>query len=99
MGQYLTAKQLRRDFSEPLFELAADFRLLCQRWDGAIRAGDVARPDLLLNDSTAAAGLASLRKLHEEASAKLDDAIAGVYRYRDSEHRRRQGGGTSKPQR
>ena len=96
MGQYLTALQFRQDFCEPLFELAADFSQLCQRWDGAVRAGDIARPDLLLNGSTAADGLASLRKLHEEASAKLGDAIAGVYRYRDSERRRKKNGGSKK---
>ena len=84
MGQYLTSEDLRERFAGPLLELAADCKRLCDRWDEAQKGRDIARPDLLLNDVTPTAALGSLRKFIREASGKLDDAIAGVYRYRNT---------------
>jgi len=82
MGQYLTSGDVRERFAEPLFELAADCKRLCDRWEEAQKGREIARPDLLLNDVTPAAAMGTLRKFVREASGKLDDAVAGVYRYR-----------------
>lgn len=88
MGQYLTSDEVRRRFTDPLSKLAADFAQLCKRWDKAHKAGEISRPDLLLNDVLPEMGLGRLRKLLREASGKLDDAAAGVYRYRKTESQR-----------
>jgi hypothetical protein len=84
MGQYLTAEEVRERFAGPLLELAAECKRLCDRWDEAEQGELIARPDLLLNNVTSQAALGTLRKFFREASGKLDDAIAGVYRYRKS---------------
>lgn len=83
MGQHMTARELQTRFAEPLQELAANCKQLCERWEKAQKNGDIARPDLLLNDVTPTAAMGTLRKFVREASGKLDDAIAGVYRYRN----------------
>jgi hypothetical protein len=72
----------------PLAELSGDFAVLCKQWQQAYAAGRIARPDLLLNDVLPDAALARLRKLFRETSGKLEDATAGVYRYRKVEARR-----------
>ncbi|MBN2023278.1 MAG: hypothetical protein JW809_10855 [Pirellulales bacterium] len=67
--------------------LAKDFVRLCDRWKKAQESGRLPRPDLLLNDTMPAKALVLLRRLHDETLVKLDAAVAGVYRYRDSERR------------
>jgi hypothetical protein len=76
---------VRKRFVEPLGALCDDFARICTRWDKAYRAGEIARPDLLLNDVLPEAAIARLRKLLRETSGKLEDAAAGVYRYRKVE--------------
>ncbi len=85
MGHYLTAGDVRKRFVEPLAQLSGDFAKLCQQWEDAEAKGQIARPDLLLNDVLPEAALARLRKLLRETSGKLEDALAGVYRYRNVE--------------
>jgi hypothetical protein len=87
VGQYLASSDVRKRFAEPLAELASEFEKLCRRWERTRKARKIARPDLLLNDSLPQAAIGTLRKLLREASGKLDDAIAGVYRYRRTETR------------
>ena len=87
MGRYLTPDDVRERFAQPLSTLAAEFTELCKRWEKAYKAGEIARPDLLLNEVLPAAGIGRLRKLLREASGKVDDAIAGVYRYRKTSAR------------
>lgn len=89
MGQYLTSEAMRTQFAVPLRELARDFEHLCNRWKMADESGEIARPDILLNQASSEAAIHTLRKFLRETSGKLDDAIAGVYRYRDTERRRR----------
>jgi len=84
MGQYLTSEDVRERFAGPLLELAADCKRLCDRWEETQKSRAIARPDLLLNDVTPTAALGTLRKFIREASGKLDDAVAGVYRYRNT---------------
>ena len=72
----------------PLAELSGDFAALCKQWERAYAAGRIARPDLLLNDVLPEAAIARLRKLLRETSGKLEDAMAGVYRYRKVEAKR-----------
>jgi hypothetical protein len=88
VGQYLDHAEVRKRFAKPLSELSSDFDRLCKRWKKAFDSDQIVRDDLLLNDVSAAAALNTLRKFLREASGKLDDAIAGVYRYRDVERRR-----------
>jgi len=87
MGQYLTSQRVRARYAKPLSALAKDFTRLCDRWSKAYESGRIARADLLLNDTMPAKAVAVLQRLHAEAAAKLDAAVAGVYRYRDSERR------------
>ena len=82
MGHYLTADDVRERFVRPLAELSGDFAKLCKRWESAYETGRIARPDLLLNDVLPDAAILRLRKLLREGSCKLEDAVAGVYRYR-----------------
>jgi hypothetical protein len=88
VGHYLKANEVRERFAEPLSGLATGFAELCKRWEKARQSGQVARGDLLLNDVLPLAALGRLRKLLREASGKLEDAIAGVYRYRKVEAKR-----------
>jgi hypothetical protein len=94
VGHYLTANDVRERFAEPLSELATGFAELCKRWEKARQAGQIARGDLLLNDVLPLSALGQLRKLLREASGKLEDAMAGVYRYRKVEAKR---SGRAKP--
>lgn len=87
MGQYLTSERVRARYAKPLTVLSKDFVRLCDRWKKAHDSGRLPRPDLLLNDTMPGKALALLRRLHDEAAAKLDEAMAGVYRYRDTERR------------
>jgi hypothetical protein len=80
----LTTSDVRKRFVEPLAELSGDFAALCEQWENAYETGQIARPDLLLNDVLPEAAIARLRKLFRETSGKLEDAIAGVYRYRNA---------------
>ena len=82
MGHYLTADDLRERFVRPLAKLSGDFAKLCKRWDSAYESGRIARPDLLLNDVLPEAAMLRLGKLLRESACKLEDAVAGVYRYR-----------------
>ena len=91
MGQYLTSGDVRKRFAGPLLKLASDFSELCERWEEAYKSGDIVRPDLLLNEVTPEAAIATLRKFLRETSGKLDDAIGGVYRYRDTERGQERG--------
>ncbi len=75
MGHYLTAGDVRKRFVEPLAQLSGDFAKLCQQWEDAEAKGQIARPDLLLNDVLPEAALARLRKLLRETSGKLEDAL------------------------
>ena len=88
MGKYLTFDDLREQFAKPLARLAVDLDDLCDRWEEASKAKKITRQDLLLNEVTAESALGSLRRFHREASGKLEDAVAGVYRYRDVERKR-----------
>jgi len=88
MGQYLTHADLRERFAVPLQELATGFAELCEAWQRAYESREIVRPDLLLNDATPETAMSTLRRFLREASGKLQDAIAGVYRYRDAELRR-----------
>jgi hypothetical protein len=88
VGHYLTANDVRERFAEPLAALAVEFGELCKRWEKAGQSGGIARADLLLNDVLPQVALGRLRKLLREASGKLDDALAGVYRYRKVEAKR-----------
>jgi predicted component of type VI protein secretion system len=87
MGHYLTAADVRKRFVAPLAELSGDFAELCQTWEDAVATQRIARRDLLLNDVLPEAAIARLRKLLRETSGKLEDAVAGVYRYRKVEAR------------
>ena len=91
MGQYLTPEEVRKRFAGPLLGLASDFGSLCDRWEEAHDSQRISRRELLLNDVTPELALGTLRKLLREASGKLEDAIAGVYRYRDLEKRQKTG--------
>jgi hypothetical protein len=86
MGQYLASDDVRKMFVDPLLALAAECKKLCDRWDQAEKKKAIARPDLLLNNVTPEAALGTLRKFVREANGKLDDAVAGVYRYRTTQH-------------
>ncbi|MGD0896989.1 MAG: hypothetical protein ABR915_04075 [Thermoguttaceae bacterium] len=97
MGHYLAANDVRERFAEPLSGLATGFADLCKRWERARRSGQIARSDLLLNDVLPQAALGQLRKLLREASGKLEDAIAGVYRYRKVEAKRTKRGQAGHP--
>ena len=88
MGHYLTSDEIRTRFVVPLAELSGDFAALCKQWEKAYAAGQIARPDLLLNDVLPEAAIARLRKLFRETAGKLEDAVAGVYRYRNVEAKR-----------
>lgn len=85
MGHFLTANDVRTRFAEPLTELAQAFRETCEQWEQAYQAGSIAREDLFLNEATAELGLGTLRKLQRETAGKLEDATAGIYRYRPRE--------------
>ncbi|MBN1910187.1 MAG: hypothetical protein JW818_10640 [Pirellulales bacterium] len=87
MGHYLTSENVRSQFAKPISSLAKDLIRLCDRWNRACAAGNLSRPDLLLNDVMPEKALDVLRRFEEEASIKLEDAVAGIYRYRDSERR------------
>jgi hypothetical protein len=89
VGQYLNPDDVRASFVEPLKNLWQDFHKACERWEQASRAGSIAREDLFLNDATAALSLGTLRKFQREINGKLEDAIAGVYRYREAERSRK----------
>ena len=93
----MVAKDVRERFAEPLSALAAGFADLCKRWEKACQSGQVARDDLLLNDVLSQAALGRLRKLLREASGKLEDAMAGVYRYRKVEAKRTRSANRSRP--
>ncbi len=88
MGHYLTAGDVRKRFVKPLAELSDQFGELCQQWKEAVRTGQIARRDLLLNDVLPEAAIVRLHKLRREISGKLEDAVAGVYRFRDVEAQR-----------
>ena len=88
VGQYLNHKDVRERFAKPISDLSSDFDRLCRKWKKALDSDQIVRNDLLLNDVSATAALGTLRKFLREAAGKLDDAIAGVYRYRDAERRR-----------
>jgi hypothetical protein len=85
VGHYLTPGDVRARFVEPLNDIAKDFQKTYDRWMQASRNDAIAREDLYLNDVTAEMSLAALRKLQREIAGKLDDAIAGIYRYRETE--------------
>jgi hypothetical protein len=88
VGHYLTANDVRERFAQPLAEMTTGFAELCERWEKARKTGQISRGDLLLNDVLPLGGLGQLRKLLREASGKLEDAMAGVYRYRKVEAKR-----------
>ena len=88
MGHYLTSDEMRTRFVVPLAELSGDFAAVSKQWEKAYAAGQIARPDLLLNDVLPEAAIARLRKLYRETAGKLEDAVAGVYRYRNVEAKR-----------
>lgn len=71
----------------PLMQLAGDFAEVCKRWDRLHQSGELPRDDLVINDVMPETSLGRLRKLHREIEGKLEDAVAGVYRYRDAERR------------
>jgi hypothetical protein len=97
VGHYLTANDVRERFAEPLSELATGFAELGKRWEKARQSGQIARGDLLLNDVLPLSALGRLRKLLREASGKLEDAMAGVYRYRKVEAKRSGRGKPGRP--
>lgn len=82
VGHFLTANDVRTRFAELLIELAQAFRETCEQWERAHQTGFIVREDLFLNEATAELGLGTLRKLQRETAGKLEDAIAGIYRYR-----------------
>ena len=69
MGHYLTSDEIRTRFVVPLAELSGDFAALCKQWEKAYAAGQIARPDLLLNDVLPEAAIARLANF----SAKLPE--------------------------
>lgn len=85
MGHYLIPDDVRSQFVKPLIALTRDFQKTCDQWEQALRSGDLLREDLFLNEGTAKLSLGTLRKLQREIAGKLEDAIAGVYRYREAE--------------
>ena len=87
MGRYLTSDDVHERFAVPLANLAAEFDALCKKWEEMQRSGAISRPDLLLNHVTPEAAIGTLRKFLREASGKLEDAVAGVYRYRKTQVR------------
>jgi hypothetical protein len=87
MGRSLTPGEFRARFVKPLSELANSFKKLCDDWERAHSSGSLRRADLLLNNATSEAGIVALRKLYRETTSKLEDAVAGSYRYRDAERR------------
>ena len=91
MGHYLTAADVRKRFVVPLAQLSGDFTELCRNWEDAVETKRIARRDLLLNDVLPEAAIARLRNFLRETSGKLEDAVAGVYRYRHMEARRSRG--------
>ena len=79
---------MRKCFVQPLAQLTSDYTEFCKRWEKANETGTLPRPDLLLNDVLPEAGIGRLRKLLREAAGKLEDALGGVYRYRNIESKR-----------
>lgn len=85
MGKFRTSKDVHKLVLTPLTELTAQLSKLCDSWDEAYEQNEIARPDILINETMALTALATLNKYVRDLSGKLEDARAGVYRYRDYE--------------
>ena len=85
MGKFRTSNEVRKMVLTPLTELTAQLSKLCDSWDEAFEQNEIARPDILINETMALTALATLNKYVRDLSGKLEDARAGVYRYRDYE--------------
>ncbi|MBR5161509.1 MAG: hypothetical protein IKW80_07750 [Thermoguttaceae bacterium] len=85
MGKFRTSKDVHRLVLTPLAELTAQLSKLCDSWDEAFEQNEIARPDILINETMALTALATLNKYVRDLAGKLEDARAGVYRYRDYE--------------
>lgn len=85
MGTFRTAKEVRQTVLEPLTELVAELEQICSDWTDAKKRRKLVRPDLYVNETSALKAIATLQKYARELSGKVEDAKAGIYRYRDNE--------------
>ena len=85
MGIFRTSKEVRDTVLNPLSELVAELEQLCSDWDSAKKRKQIKRPDLYVNETMALKAIATLQKYVRELNGKLEDAEAGIYRYRDDE--------------
>ena len=87
MGEFLTPDDIHARLAQPVAALAENLTRLCRRWAEAYQAGQISRPELLVNNVMPEKALGTLCRFHDEVCAKLESAIAGSYRYRDAERR------------
>lgn len=81
-----TADKLRIEFIEPLAELVVQLMADARKLENAVAAGDLPRDYLPLNHLQATACVSRLRRFRrEEVHAKLEAAIEGSLRFRESE--------------
>ncbi|MBR0238369.1 MAG: hypothetical protein IJQ39_09790 [Thermoguttaceae bacterium] len=85
MGKFRTSQDVHKMVLTPLAELTAQLSKLCDTWEEAYEQNRIARPDILINETMALTALATLNKYVRDLAGKLEDAQAGVYRYRDLE--------------
>ncbi len=78
--------ELRRDFIDPLADVVAKLTLDAERLEASAKDGSLSRNYLPLNHIQALAAVARLRRFRrEEVSAKLEAALEGSLRYRETE--------------
>lgn len=85
MGKFRKNKEVRKTVLEPLAEVLAELEEICSSWEEARKHRKIKRPDLYVNEGMAIKAIAILQKYNRELSGKLEDAMAGIYRYRDNE--------------
>jgi hypothetical protein len=97
MAKYMTPEQARAEFVTPLLTRLSELTQALDRWDVAIKNKQLSRHDILINEKTAKLAIErDLRRLAREIEDKVEDAIKGVYRYRDSNKGKLQGDTPSK---
>ena len=89
MGTFRTSSEIRKMFVTPMSEMIAEMMRLCDDWDSAVERGDIAVPDMLLNDTMAHNSLGTIKKFIRELQGKIDDSKLGVYRHRANEWQNR----------
>ncbi|MHC4647022.1 MAG: hypothetical protein ACYTBJ_16115 [Planctomycetota bacterium] len=83
MADAFTCSEIRALFPRKLRELAREFEDVCAEWEDMVRSNTVAWPYLVLNTVQAERGVGLLGSLIGELRKKQQDAVSGVYKYRD----------------